>query len=111
MSFDADYRMKYSSDIWISLKPESAARLKITVQSNRRSDYAEKVTACSLATFANVDFNNYSFNTNRQPQVDRIRLKVKKFAFYKLIFTSASTSATATVLAADIRVRYAGNIK
>ena len=40
-----------------------------------------------------------------------MRLKVKKFTFYKLIFSSRSISATATILAADFQVRYTGNVK
>ena len=64
-----------------------------------------------MATFSRVDFNHWSFRTNRKPQVDRLKLKVKKATFYKLIFKSFSASATATVLETDIQLRYAGNVK
>lgn len=111
MDFGADYRLKYSSDIWIALKPESQARVTVTAQSNRTSDYDEKVVASALITFLNMDFNHLSFGTNRQPQTERIKLKVKKFTFYRLILTSVSSSATATVLGADMNVRFAGNVK
>ena len=43
--------------------------------------------------------------------MDRLKLKVKKATFYKLIFKSKSASATATVLETDIQLRYAGNVK
>ena len=49
--------------------------------------------------------------TNRKPQVKRLKIKVKKAVFYKLIFKSKSSSATATVLETDIQLRYAGNVK
>lgn len=111
MDFSKDYRLKYSTDIWLALKPESQARITVTAQSNRKGDYEEKVVASALSTFSNVDFNHFSFNTNRQPQVERMKLKVKKFTFYRLILTSVSKSATATVLGTDIKVRYSGTVK
>lgn len=111
MDFDKDWLLKYSPMIFVAMQPENNARITVTVQSNRRSDYPEKVVAYSFATFTNVDFNHWSFSTNRKPQVDRLKLKVKKATFYKLIFKSKSASATATVLETDIQLRYAGNVK
>jgi len=111
MDFGADFKRKHSSELWVALKPESQGRVTVTVQSNLKSDYDEKVVASSLSTFSHTNFAHWSFNTNRKPQTTRIKLKVKKFTFYKLIFSSVSSSATATVLSTDIRVRYLGNVK
>ena len=111
MDFDRDWLLKYSPMIFVAIQPETQARITVTAQSNRRSDYPEKVVSSSLATFSHVDFNHWSFATNRKPQVDRLKLKVKKATFYKLIFKSKSASATATVLETDIQLRYAGNVK
>lgn len=111
MDFGKDFKVKYSSNIWIALKPESQARVTVTAQSNVNSRHDERIVSSALSTFTNVDFNHFSFNTNRNPQTSRIKLKVKKFTFYRLILTSVSSSATATVLGADMNVRYAGNVK
>lgn len=111
MDFGTPWRRKYSTDIWVSLKPESQARVYVTVESDRRSDYERKTAASSLSTFTHMDFAHFSFGTNRKPKVVRTRLKGKKFVFYKLIISSASASATATVLNVDIRVRCSGNVK
>lgn len=111
MDFELDWRRKYSSLIWVSMKPESQARISVTVSSNRKSDYPVKVISASLSTFSNANFNHWSFLTNRKPQLIRAKLKVKKATYYKLIFYSLSSSATATILATDIRVRYTGNVK
>lgn len=111
MDFDRDWLLKYSPMLFVAIQPEVQARIIVTAQSNRRSDYPEKVVASSLATFSHVDFNHWSFKTNRKPQVDRLKLKVKKATFYKLIFKSSSASATATVLETDVQLRYAGNVK
>ncbi len=111
MDFDMDWRRKYSSNVWVCLKPESQAMVWATAESNIKSDYPDKLIASSLSTFLNVNFNHWSFSTNRKPQLIRAKLKVKKATYYKLIFYSASASATATILSADIQVRYTGNVK
>lgn len=111
LAFDRDWQRKYSSVIWVAMMPESGARVIVSARSNRKSDYPDKVVAYGLAGFDRVDFNHWSFNTNRQAQVRRVRLKVKKHTYYQLIFESVSASATATIVGTDIQVRYSGNVK
>lgn len=111
MDFEMDWKRKYSSNIWVSIEPESHARVLMTMKSNRKSDYTVRTVSSGLSTFSNVDFNHFSFGTNREPQVRRARIKVKKFTFSTLIFTSNSKSATATILGVDFQIRYTGNVK
>lgn len=111
MDFDKDWLLKYSPMIFVAMQPASNARISVTVETNRRSDYPDKVVAYNLATFLHVDFNHFSFATSRKPQVKKVKIKVKKATFYRLIFKSNSASATATVIETDIRLRYAGNVK
>lgn len=111
MDFDRDWLLKYSPVLFVAMEPENNARITVTVESNRRSDYPEKIVSYSLSTFSHVDFNHWSFRTNRKPQVKRLKMKVKKATFYKLIFKSLSASATATILEADVQLRYSGNVK
>ena len=61
--------------------------------------------------WANVNFRAWCFNTNSRPSVHRVRLKVKKFVYYKIIITSGSTFGDVTVLGIDQKVRYTGNVK
>jgi hypothetical protein len=112
MDFSQDWRRKYSSNIWVSVKPERRSSVTVTAQSNRKSDYMKKTVAgATVTSFAQSDFGHWSFITNAKPQMVRVRLKVKKFAFYKLIFESLSTETTTTVLGVDMQVRYTGNVK
>jgi hypothetical protein len=69
------------------------------------------VVAYNLATFLHANFAHWSFRTNRKPQVKRVKIKVKKATFYRLVFKSNSASATATVIETDIKLRYAGYVK
>lgn len=111
MDFDRDWALKYSPMLFVAIQPESGARIHVTVETNRRSDYPDKVVAASLSTFAHANFAHWSFRTNRKPQVRKVKMKVKKATFYKLIFQSCSASATATVLETDVSLRYSGNVK
>ena len=111
MSFNADYKRKTSSIIWVSMKPATNARILISARSDKKSDYAEKEVASSLSGFDHVNFIHWSFLTNRAPQIERIKLKVKKFVYYKIIITSGSTFGDVTVLGIDQKVRYTGNVK
>lgn len=111
MDFDKDWLLKYSPMLFVAIQPESGARVNVTVETNRRSDYPEKIVSSGLTTFAHADFAHWSFGTNRKPQVRRVKMKVKKATFYKLVFQSLSASATATVLETDIQLRYSGNVK
>ena len=111
MDFGADYMRKYSSLIWVSLKPDSNARVQITATTDKRSVYTVKRVPANLSTFTSMDFRHFSFITNRNPQIERIKLKVKKFAFYKLVMECNEDSATTTILGVDIRVRYTGFVK
>lgn len=111
IDFSREWQRKFSTTLWISIKPESNARVTVTAQSDRKSGYLETVVASSLATFAAANFVHWSFSTNRRAQVIRVRLKVKKFALYQLIFQDASNDATCTILSTDFRVAYTGNVK
>ena len=111
MSFGKDYQRKYSAMLWGGVKPESSAEVEVTVQTDRSSSYTEKLVSSSLANFAHVNFAKWSFATNRKPQMSRLKIKAKKFVFYKLIFRTSAADSTVTILAADIRVRFTGYAK
>ena len=111
MSFGQDYQRKYSAMLWVGVKPESSAEINVTVQTDRSSSYTEKMVTSSLANFAHVNYAKYSYATNRKPQMSRLKIKAKKFVFYKLIFRTSAGDSTATILAADIRVRFTGYAK
>ena len=111
MDFKADYMRKYTSMIWVSVKPESRSYVEVTIRTDRKSDFAEKVIAKSVAGFGDMDFAAFSFITSSRPQIKRLRIKAKKYAYYKLIFQTNEPDTTATVTGTDIRVRQTGYAK
>jgi hypothetical protein len=111
MSFGREWQRKVSTMIFVTIKPESAGRITVTARSDRKAEYSRKVIAASLATFGKVNFAHFSFNTNRRPQVERAKIKVKNFALYQLVFESNSASERSTVETVDFRLRYSGYVK
>lgn len=107
-AFDRDYMRKYSAMLWLGIKPETHGEVMVTVQTDRKSEYTEKVVSSSMSSFANANFRDWSFRTNRKPRMTRCKIKAKKFVFYKLVFKTDSVNTTATILTADIRVRFTG---
>lgn len=53
----------------------------------------------------------FTFDTNNTPKIHKIRLKAKKFVYYKLVFRVDSEGATATVLSFDQKVRFGSMAK
>lgn len=119
MSFGAEYLRKYSPCLWVAVKPEANGLIKVTVQTDKQTDYTDKSVlsnytegvASGFFDFFNLDFTKLSFNVNDKPQIQKLKLKVKKFAYYKLIFSSDSNNTTATITSADMRVRYTSDVR
>ena len=108
MSFGSDYMRKYSAVLWVGTKPQESGEVYVTVQTDRKSEYTEKVISSQLSSFRRMDFSRFNFYTNWKPTMEKMKIKAKKFVFYKLIFKSNSYNTTTTVLTADIRVRFTG---
>lgn len=97
ISFTEDFKRKYSAMLWIGIKPEENGYLAVTAETDRKADFAE-----------------YAFTTTDKggvPEMNRIKLKAKKFTYYKLILKNNTADTTATVVSADIRVRGTGYVR
>lgn len=111
MAFNADFRRKYSAMLWVGIVPTYGGELEVTIMTDRKADFSRKIVARNRATFAHADFANWSFETSRRPTMQRLKLKAKKFTYYKLIFTNDSDNTTAAVTSTDVRVRYTGYVR
>jgi hypothetical protein len=111
MDFGADFRRKFNSEIYISLLPQAHSELVVTAQTDRRNEYTEKTVTSNIFDFSNLNFKHLTFDTNNTPKIHKIRLKAKKFVYYKLIFRVDSEGATATVLSYDQKIRFGSMAK
>lgn len=111
MSFGTDYRRKYSAMTWIGIKPEYKASVYITAITDRSSSLTEKEVTYALLDFEHINFSDFTFETNDKPQMRRLKIKAKKFVYYKLIMKTNANDTSVTVTSADIRVRMTGYAK
>lgn len=111
LSFGADFRRKYSSEIYLSVKPQSGSRIVVTAETDKREDYLEKVIENSTFQWSNATFTDWTFNVSDRPTINRVRLKVKKFIYYKLIFRIDKPGTQGTILGFDQKIRFASMAK
>ena len=83
----------------------------MTAETDKRDDYLEKVIANNVFQWSNANFNDWTFNTNDRPTINRVRLKVKKFIYYKLIFRIDEPGTKGTILGFDQKIRFASMAK
>lgn len=111
MDFGADFQQKYSSEIYVSLLPQLHSSMFVTASTDRREEYLSKEVSHNIFSWAGADFRWWTFNTNVAPKISRLRIKVKKFVYYKLIFRVEEEGAQATVLGYDQTIRYGAKAK
>ena len=111
MDFGADFRRKFNSEIYLSILPQAHSELVVTAETDRRSEYTEKTVTSNIFDFSNLNFEHFTFDTNNTPKIHRIRLKAKKFVYYKLVFRVEAEGATATVLSYDQKIRFGSMAK
>lgn len=97
MPFAADFQRKYSAMLWVGIRPDNNGYLEVSAKTDRKTDFAV-----------------YNFETTdaaQVPEMNRIKLKAKKFTYYNLILSNNSADTTATVVSVDIRVRGTGYVR
>ena len=97
MPFDYDCKRQCSAMLRVGVKPDDNGDLAVTAETDRKADVAE-----------------YSVTTGDAagvPEMNRIKLKAKKFTYYKLKLSNNTADSTATVVSVDIRVRGTGYVR
>ena len=99
IDFGAAYSRKYSAALWIGMKPIEGTSVNVTVETDRKNTFLEKVVSSSKAKVAG------------QPFMARTKIKAKKFVFYRLILNVYEKMLPVTVTNVEIRVRMTSDAK
>ncbi len=97
MDFGAPNMRKYSSQLWVSVKSEERNAVNVTVKTDRSEE--------------NTDVDVEPEYDTELPKITRLKIKVKKFVFYKLIFRSNDSKNRVTVVDTEIKVRVTSQAK
>ena len=99
MDFGAANMRKYSSAMWVGMKPESGTSVNVCVITDRKDTFKEKVVSSEKAKISG------------QPFMTKTKLKAKKFVFYHLILTVEEKQPAVTVTDIEFQVRQTGYAK
>ena len=111
MDFGKAFQRKFISELWIGIKPGANNHVTVTIMTDKKTEYAERVVENFLLDFSNIDFAHFSFLRDRKPIVKKLKLKAKKFAYLKIVLKSNSLYRGATVLMGDPKIRETGYVK
>ena len=99
MSFGASNMRKYSSMMWVSLKPVEGTSVDVCVETDRKNTFRDKIVSSDKAKVPG------------QPFSVRSKIKAKKFVFYKLLLSVDKKMPAVTITNVDFRVRQTGYSK
>ena len=104
---------KNMRDEWVAIEPASRTSAIIKFVTDRKNEEQSKelLVEYVLMDFNNIDFNDFSFLTNVNPQPKRLKGKIKKFTYLQTIFENDTNDETLTVLKLLLPVkahRYSG---
>lgn len=97
LDFGMDYMRKYSLMLWVGIKPEADAAVTVGADTENEGTQTKEI-GVDVAAVA-------------RPQMQRIKFKTGRFTYYKLLFMSNSDRNTATVVSADISVKFTSVVR
>lgn len=99
MDFGAAYSRKYSAAVWVGLKPVEGTSVDVTVVTDRKNTFYDKVVSSSKAKIPG------------EPFMVKTKLKAKKFVYYRLRLSVNTRMPPVTVTNVEIRVRMTSDAK
>lgn len=111
MDFGVSYMRKFLNFTWIAMKPETRSVCFVEWETDYDASTDPEVIYYSLIDFADIEFDDFSFEVNYNPQPFRLKLKAKKFSFFKMILTNESATNTMTILNINLPAIVGGNVK
>ena len=99
IDFGAANMRKYSSSMWVGLKPESGTSVDVKLITDRKDTFKEKIVSSEKA------------KVRGQPFMVKVKLKAKKFVFYRLLLSVDDKQPAVTVTDVEFRVRQTGYAK
>ena len=99
MDFGASNMRKYSSMMWISLKPVAGSSVDVCVVTDRKNTFKDKIASADKA------------KVQGEPFPIRSKIKAKKFTYYTLQLSVNKKMPAVTITNVDFRVRQTGYSK
>jgi len=104
---------KNMRDEWLAIDPSSRTSVTLKFVTDRKNEESSKELYVEyiLMDFDNVDFDDFSFLTNVNPQPKRLRAKIGKFTYLQTVFKNDTNDEKLTIIKLLLPVkshRYSG---
>lgn len=109
--WDLEFIRKFLNRVWISLQAGSKVGLNVSWETEKNASTQALPIGYNLFDLKLLDFEDFSFETNYSIQPFRLKIKAKKFAYFKLILENNSATETVTVLSIILLGRLGGQVK
>lgn len=108
--FGASNLRKTMNRVWASLLPEPKASAIINYITDIKGGTNPKTIKYTLFSYENIDYADWSYQINYNPQPFRLKMKAKKWTFLKLTIKNENDD-NCTILNFDIKYEYGGESK
>ena len=99
MDFGAPSFRKYSDAMWVGMKPQDGTSVDVTVITDRKDTFKDKVVSSSRAKVLG------------QPFMVKTKIKAKKFVYYRLVLSIDRMMGPTIVTNVETRARITGDAK
>lgn len=104
---------KTTRRLWASIEPHSRTSVSISYATNKintSNAKALKVIKYVIFDFADVDFSDFQFSTNRNIQTVRLKVRTKKYTSIKFIFKNEEIDEELTILNFLVKAESVGEV-
>jgi hypothetical protein len=111
--FDTSQLRKNSRKMWIVIQPFSNTSAKVTWQTDRKALTEEKAITIDfrLLDYSEIDYADWSYETNRNPQPYRKKIRAKKYAYIKFIFKNNQADEELVILSLKVEEETTSEVK
>ena len=109
--FDAEWKKKKIKKVWVMLKPESKAYVKLSYETDKDTKTLIGEAEYNTCDFWYFNFGKVSFLVNLSVKPFRLKTRAKKFAYFSLIIENDRAYENATVTCIDLKCTTGGEIK
>ena len=113
---------KFTNKVYVSIKPQGRGKVKIALSTDKKIATAKKDVTSNILDFADISFgseegteatesNSFTFETNDMPHTKRLKIKAKKFTYWKVLISLESKDESFTLTNISVPVRFTGMAK
>lgn len=108
-----NHLLKNSRKMWVTIQPYSNTSLKLLWETDRKALSEEKAIEISfkLMDYGDIDYGDWSYETNRNPQPYRKKIRAKKYTYIKFIFKNEELNEQLVILSVKIESEANSEVK